>query len=179
MLQFKTAPLIETDRLIIRIVSIDDAKDFYDFCKDPKVCTYLTFNPYKSVFYTKHILNNMINAYIHGTDANFSIIYKENNKVIGSISLHFFENINTGDVGYLLNSSYWNKGIMSEALNAFVNIAFNYYKLDTLTASYIVQNKTSEKLLNKVGFKMYEYVEDGIIKNNKRYDLVKMVLENN
>ena len=35
MFQYKTAPVIETARLIIRIVSISDAKDFYEFCKDP------------------------------------------------------------------------------------------------------------------------------------------------
>ena len=179
MLQYKTAPVIETDRLIIRIVSISDAKDFFEFCKDPKVCTYLTFNPYKSVFYTKHIINNMINAYIHGTDANFSIIYKKENKVIGSISLHFFENENIGDVGYLLNSSYWNKGIMSEALGAFIKMSFDYYNFDALTASYISDNIASSKLLNKFNFKMTDYIENGLIKNTKNYDLVKMILENN
>lgn len=173
MLQYKTAPVIETDRLIIRIVSISDAKDFFEFCKDPKVCTYLTFNPYKSVFYTKHIINNMINAYIQGTDANFSIIYKKENKVIGSISLHFFENENVGDVGYLLNSSYWNKGIMSEALDAFIKMAFSYYNFDALTASYISENLASERLLKKFNFSVIEYVKDGITKNNRKYDLVK------
>lgn len=173
MLQYKVAPVIHTDRLLIRIVSEDDAKDFYEFCKDPKVCTYLTFNPYKNVFYTKRILNNMVNAYIHGSDANFSIVYKENNKVIGSISLHFLENENVGDVGYLLNSSYWNKGIMDEALKAFIEVAFSYYNLDYLTASFIKENIASERLLLKNGFKINEYIKNGLIKNNKYYDLIK------
>ena len=59
MFQYKVAPRIQTDRLIIRVVSSEDANDFFEFCKDPLVCTYLTFNPYKSLSHTKFILENI------------------------------------------------------------------------------------------------------------------------
>ena len=136
MLQFKSAPKITTDRLLIRIVSEEDAKDFYEFCSDPLVCEYLTFNPYKSLFHTKTIINNMINAYIHGTDVNFSVVLKDTLKVIGSVSLNFKSKENFTEIGYLFNSSYWNKGYAYEAVEAVIKVAFEYYNVELIIEPY-------------------------------------------
>ena len=173
MFQYKTAPKIETDHLIIRVVNEDDAKDFFEFCSDSKVCEFLTFNSYKSLSQTKRIINNMINAYIHGSDVNFSIVLKSTQKVIGSISLNFKKETNEAEVGYLLNSSYWNNGFASEALKSVITIAFDYYNVDVLLASYVKDNVASEKLLKKNNFKIYTVIENGFCKNNKYYDLIK------
>ena len=170
------APTINTDRLLIRLVSIYDYKDYYTFCSNPKVCEYLTFNPYSNVLQAKKAVENMIRSYLIGSDVNFSIINKENNQVIGSISLTFSKHTNSADVGYILDEDYWNQKIMSEALTAIINIAFNYYQLDYLTASYIKENRSSEALLRKCRFNIYDVIEGGFIKNNKKYDLVKCVL---
>ena len=173
MFQYKVAPLIQTDRLTIRIVSSDDSKDFYEFCSDPIVCTYLTFNPYKTLSHTKTVINNMLNAYIHGSDVNFSVILKDNNKVIGSVSLNFKEFENIAELGYLFNSSYWNKGYANEAVCALLKVAFDYYNVDVVIASYIKDNHSSASLLSKNGFVIDEIIKNGFIKNNKEYDLVK------
>ena len=170
------APTINTNRLLIRLVSIYDYKDYYAFCSNPKVCEYLTFNPYNNVFQAKKAIDNMIRSYLIGSDVNFSIVDKRNNKVIGSISLTFSKHTNSADVGYILDEDYWNQKIMSEALNEVINVAFNYYKLDYLTASYIKENKPSEAILRKFKFNIYDVVDGGFIKNNKKYDLVKSLL---
>ena len=170
------APTINTNRLLIRLVSIYDYKDYYKFCSNSKVCEYLTFNPYNNVCQSKRAIENMIRSYLIGSDVNFSIVNKENNKVIGSISLTFSKHTNSADVGYILDEDYWNQKIMSEALNEIINIAFNYYKLDYLTASYIKENMASDAILRKFRFNIYDVVKNGFIKNNNKYDLVKCVL---
>ena len=62
---------------------------------------------------------------------------------------------------------------MGEALDAFIKVAFNYYELDALTASYIYDNKASEKLLKKFNFEITDFIENVITKNNRKFDLVK------
>ncbi len=172
---YKSAPTIETNRLFIRVVSSEDYKDYYRFCSNKNVCKYLTFNPYTNIFQAKKAINNMIRAYLANTDVNFSIIYKQENKVIGSISLSF-KNDNIGEIGYILDESYWNNKIMDEALKALIKVCNYHYCLDALVASYIKENIASEKLLFRNNFKIYENLNYGLIKNNKPYDLVKVVL---
>lgn len=179
MLQFKSAPKITTDRLLIRIVSEEDAKDFYEFCSDPLVCEYLTFNPYKSLFHTKTIINNMINAYIHGTDVNFSVVLKDTLKVIGSVSLNFKSKENFTEIGYLFNRSYWNKGYAYEAVEAVIKVAFEYYNVEFVVANYINENLLSGKLLKKLNFIEYVGSQNKFIKNNHYYDLVSVILHKN
>ena len=170
------APKIQTNRLLIRPVSIYDANDYYNFCSDQRVCKYLTFNPYTSIFQAKRAIENMIRASLIGSDVNYSIIYRNENKIIGSISLTFNKYENSADVGYILSYDYWNQHFMSEALKEVIDISFNYYNLDFLTASYISENTSSEALLKKFNFKVIEKIEGGFIKNNIKYDLIKCVL---
>lgn len=170
------APTITTNRLFIRFVSIYDYKDYFTFCSNHKVCEYLTFNPYNNVTQAKRAIENMIRASLIGSDANFSIIDRLTNKVIGSISLTFSNTSNSADVGYILDEAYWKKGIMSEALKEIINVAFTYYNLDYLTASYLKDNKASEALLNKFNFQIYDVINNGFIKNNLKHDLIKCVL---
>ena len=65
---------------------------------------------------------------------------------------------------------------MSEALKEIINVAFTYYNLDYLTASYLKDNKASEALLNKFNFQIYDVINNGFIKNNLKHDLIKCVL---
>ena len=171
----KSALTIKTDRLFIRVVDRNDYNDYYKFCSNPNVCKYLTFNPYKNIFQAKRAIDNMIRAYIQGSDVNFSIIYSNENKVIGSISIAFKSN-NIGEIGYILDESYWNNKIMDEALKAVIRVCKEYYSLNALTASYIIENIASEKLLFRNGFNIYETTKCGLIKNDRCYDLNKVVL---
>ena len=175
MFNKKSAPTILTNRLFIRVVDRADYKDYFRFCSKPNVCKYLTFNPYSNTLQAKRAIDNMIRAYIVGSDVNFSIILSEKKEVIGSISISFKRN-NVGEIGYILDDFYWNNKIMDEALKGIIKICNEYYNLDCLVASYISENLASKKLLERNGFKLYETLPCGLIKNNIAYDLSKVIL---
>ncbi|MCI5745235.1 MAG: GNAT family N-acetyltransferase [Erysipelotrichaceae bacterium] len=170
------APVINTDRLFIRLVDINDYQAYFNFCSKAEVCQFLSFNPYSNVNQAKIAINNMIRAYLADSDVNFSIVLKKTNDVIGSISLSF-KNDNSGEVGYLLDSTYWNNKIMDEALKAIIEISFNYYQLNYLCASFISENVASEKLLLNNGFKIIKVEPTLFKKNNKVYNLVYCIKE--
>ena len=171
MKKYLTAPTINTNRLFIRIVDLSDSYDYFHFCSSANVCKYLTFNPYKTLSQAKNAINNMIRAYLQGTDVNFSIIYNENKRVIGSISLTF--NIDcSATIGYILNEEYWNLGIMKEAIDAMCNVAFKYYEVDFIKARYISSNIASEKVLLANGFVKVGVITNGFLKNGVYYDLI-------
>ena len=171
MKNYLTAPTIQTNRLTIRIVDLVDSSDYFEFCSNANVCKYLSFNPYKSLSQAKNAINNMIRAYLQGTDVNFSIIYRDLKKVIGSISLTFNKD-NSATIGYILNDLYWNQGIMKEAIEAICKIAFDYYEVKFLKAKFISENIASEKVLYANGFKEVEVLKNGFIKNGFYYYLI-------
>lgn len=55
-------------------------------------------------------------------------------------------------IGYRLNKEFWNKGICTEATSLIVNYLFNQTEITTISASNMVDNPTSGRILEKNGF---------------------------
>ncbi len=170
------APKILTNRLLIRLVEFNDFYDYFLMCSDIDVCRYLTFNPYDNDRQAQIAINNMLNAYMNGTDTNFTIILKETNQIIGSISLTFHKENNSAEIGYILNKNFWHNGYMDEALKAIIKTSFEYYHLDFIIANYIDENVSSAKLLDKNGFVIYDHLNKAFMKNHIAYNITKTIL---
>jgi len=153
MLNYHTCKKIETNRLIIRVVIEDDCDSFFAFCKDKEVTKYLSFEPYKDVKETKKVIENMLYAYIHGNDVNYSIILKDNLSVIGSVSLSFFEDKDDVELGYIFNRQYWGNGYAKEAINAILEYTKDHIKRNKVVASCMKENIRSSNLLEALDFK--------------------------
>lgn len=146
------APSFSSKRFIIRMIDSCDAKDLYEICSNKEVTKYLTFEPYQSYRDAKRVIVNMIRSYYQAESINFSIVEKISLKMIGSISLTFHKQENCAEVGYLLNQKFWNQHVMSEVLQSFLDVCFQYYKLDYITARTTHDNLASERVLLKTGF---------------------------
>jgi RimJ/RimL family protein N-acetyltransferase len=121
--------LLDTPRLLLRHVTIDDAAAFFAYASDDEVGRNAGWRPHESIEETKNIINN----YFLGKDLAFGIILKESGKFIGTIGLT--QNplrIIKGslELGYSLNKDYWNQGIMTEAVNAIIDYGFNAANLE-------------------------------------------------
>ena len=74
----------------------------------------------------------------------FAIVYKQNNKVIGSLGLHNswankeaeYEHLKVKEIGYVLSKAYWGNGLMPEAVNAVIKYCFEKCGLEALTVSH-------------------------------------------
>lgn len=94
----------------------------------------------------------------------FAIVYKENNKVIGSIGVEFYSaedklseffDYKGRSIGYVLSKDYWGKGLMPEAVKAVINYLFDVLDYDFLLCSYFDFNHQSKRVQEKCGFKPY------------------------
>jgi len=101
-----------------------------------------------------------------GEGINWGVSLKDNNKLLGNICLWKIQIENCrAEVGYLLDTSVWRKGIMNEALQAVVNYGFNTMGLHSIEAIINPDNIGSAKLLEKNGF-----VQEAYFKENYYYD---------
>ncbi|MBR2336540.1 MAG: GNAT family N-acetyltransferase [Clostridia bacterium] len=151
--------VIETERLILRPFVNSDLDDFYEYAKVEGVGEMAGWHHHESIEKSQEILNRFILE-----DKTFAIVYKQNNKVIGSLGVEMygmeealteFCNYYGREIGYVLAKDYWGKGIMPEAVKAVIDYLFNELNLDFLTCGYYDFNTQSKRVQEKCGFKPY------------------------
>lgn len=177
----------ETDRLILKILSPNEADQALKYYTDNK--DFLApFEPVRdSIFYTLAeqealLREDMINAQ-KGQSVRFWIYLKDDkilNRPIGNLA---FSNIVRGVflnafVGYKLDGQYLNKGYMTEALKKGVAIMFTEFGLHRLEANIMPRNIASLSVAKKAGF-----YEEGLAKKYLRIngvweDHIHMVMRN-
>lgn len=144
--------LIETDRLLLRKFSIDDADEmFINWANDSEVTKYMTWNPHESVKVTEAIINKWVEEYGNPNTYRFAIAFKKEKKLIGSIDVVDYIDGNP-EIGYCLSKAYWNQGIMSEALKEFIKHLFKR-GFTTLLIEADERNIGSNRVIEKCGFK--------------------------
>ena len=157
---FKIGELvIETERLILRPFQQSDLRDFNEYASVPGVGELAGWKQHETIEKTQEILDLFIQE-----DKTFAIVFKKNNKVIGSLGvekygleekLTEFTSYYGREIGYVLSKDYWGKGIMTEAVGAVINHLFNDLNLDFLTCGYYDFNNQSKRVQEKCGFKPY------------------------
>ena len=149
---FKNIPTLKTDRLILRKIECRDLSDVYEYTSDPLVPQYLMWYPHKTREYTKSYLQYIKKLYKKGKFYDWGIEFE--GKLIGTVG---FSSIsvknNSAEIGYVLNSKFWNKGIATEAVNEILKFAFSILDIQRVEAIFLPENEKSRKVLIKCGMK--------------------------
>ena len=158
---------IETNRLILRPFTAEDAGDMYrNWASDPEVTRFLTWPAHKSEEITRMLLEDWVSRYGDGGFFQWAIEWKETGQVIGSIGVvSLQEETEAADLGYCLGRAYWGQGIMPEALRSVIDYLFDTAGLNRITAGHDVKNPNSGRVMDKAGMKT-EGVLRGAGRNN-------------
>ena len=161
---------LETERLILRPFSIDDAEAmFYGWANDPEVTKYVTWNPHENIEVTKILLNSWVEQYEKPERLNFAITLKENNELIGGIDVVGYLGGPGGTpiIGYVLSKKYWNRGIITEACKRVLEYLFSLGYKEVRIDAY-VENIASNRVIQKCGGVFLNSEEEDIpLKNTK------------
>lgn len=166
-----TKPL-ETERLILRKFTIDDAKEMYEnWASDTNVTKYVSFSPHKDVNETKNIISMWISEY-EDNSFNWIVELKENHQAIGSISvIEKSKTHNNCEVGYVYGSKFWGNGYATEALHKVLEYLLMDCEFHLVEAKHYESNPASGKVMEKAGM-----IKDGVLrerrlkKNSVEYD---------
>jgi RimJ/RimL family protein N-acetyltransferase len=123
-------PIIETERLALREMTIDDLQAMRDIVCDEQ--TMYAWNGAWSDAENLEGLQKQIRAYREDGFGRWAVELKETKSVIGICGLMWCD-VDTGrllEIGYIFNRAYWNKGYAAEAAIACKNFAFNILKHD-------------------------------------------------
>lgn len=94
-----------------------------------------------------------------------------NNQLIGMIGFHGIDWTNKKtSIGYWLSEGYQGKGIVTEAVKAFIDIAFNEYKLNRIEIMCGVKNEKSKRIPERLGFTLEGTIRDAEYLYNHFHD---------
>ena len=150
---------IETERLILRKFTLDDAEAAFEMNNDPEVMKYIPGEISKSVEDVReNIRKNTIEDYEKYGFGRSAIILKETNEFIGFTGLKNDLDIGGVDLGYRLIRRFWGKGYATESARPFIKIAFEDLAVKTLWGGAMAENLASISILKKMGMS-YRHTE--------------------
>ena len=159
-------PVIDLGDYILREKTMGDLEDFHNYYTDPIVNQYIVSDIPSNIVESKEEIRYWINTYYRGDGIYFAIARKDNNRLVGSIGITGMnKQHNRAEVSYDLAKEYWNKGIMTKALNAVAEYAFKTMHINRLEAFALKENIASRILLKKCNFNL-----EGELRQHRRHN---------
>ena len=153
MLKHCGTKLLETDRLILRRFTIEDAEAMYkNWASDDEVTKFLTWPTHGSADISRMVVTDWVNSYEKDNFYNWAIELKEIGEIIGNISsVGGSDAVGRIHMGYCIGASWWGKGIVSEALECVMKFFFEEVEANRIDARHDVNNPASGKVMKKCG----------------------------
>ena len=149
--QAPAARRIETARLILGPVTLDDAPAVFQWAGDPEVNRYMSYPLHKSVDETRAWISSIT------PDAlEFGFYRKDNGQLIGTGGV----GKNTDGVhelGYNLRRDAWGRGYATEAAQAMLAWAYHSLGVRDFVLGHAILNRASGNVARKCGFQLVRY----------------------
>ena len=153
MINHKGTVVLETDRLILRRFTHEDAQAMFDhWASDSEVTKYLTWPTHGNVDITYTVIEDWISRYSELGFYQWAIELKESRILVGSISVvHYNDKVAKMEIGYCIGKKWWNRGITSEALAAVINFLLEEVGAQRVEACHDPRNPNSGAVMRKCG----------------------------
>ena len=144
---------LETERLILKNISMDDREFVFSHFSDSEVNKYL--------FDTETVTDmqgadEIVEFYLKPEPRSWHrwvIIRKDDGMKMGTCGVHLWDQKeHKVEVGYDLSKEFWGKGYMQEAMKEVISFATDKMKVKEITACIYVDNERSMNLAENLGF---------------------------
>ncbi len=141
-------PTLETERIILRPLSADDAEAVLEWAGDERVNTYLPYSLHRSPDDSRLRLESLAKA---ENEYQWGSVRKSDNKLIGSGVMHFHPDTGEWSFGYNIRYDYWNKGYTTEMTRGMIRSISEKYTPELITAECAAENIASVRVMEKCG----------------------------
>ncbi|MDQ6757995.1 MAG: GNAT family N-acetyltransferase [Bacteroidota bacterium] len=160
-------PILETDRLVLRQISIDDAEDILRLRSNDEAIKYIHKPKLTSIDDAIELIKIMNSP----DRIQWGIALKNENKIIGTIGYHrIIKEHYRAEIGYMLHPQYWNNGLMNESIKKIIDFGFDEMKLHSIEAIINPENNISRKILQKFNFINEAYFKENFFFEGKFFD---------
>lgn len=161
---FNPIPVLETERLIIREIQLEDVDDLFDIFSDIHVTNPTTWEVHDTKEDTlQQFIHVVTKRHKEGMSVDWAIVLKETNKVIGNCAfIDWSDRHSRAEIGYVINKAYWGKGFATEIVQELVRFGFDVIGLNRIEGGCDLDNYGSEKVMLKIGMQ-----HEGTLRKNE------------
>ena len=153
---------LETERLVLRVRTVADAVDIFDYASRPEVSYPAGFPPVKTledeIYYLEHILPERNQK--DNLPAGYGIVVKGTETIIGSVDFNHRHEDDVLELGYILHPDYWGRGYVPEAARALIELGFKNLGLHKIELTCFGYNVQSQRVAEKLGFTLEVRIRD-------------------
>lgn len=151
----KPFPEITTPRLSLTAISAGHAAQLHEIWTDPQVLEHLVLEPFTEIAQTREMMCLLQDLFPSGEGIRWAIVLHPEEKILGTCGFHNWKKEHArAELGYELDSRYWRKGLMTEAVSSALDYGFREMGLDRVEAFVTVGNQRSLAFLEKAGFSL-------------------------
>jgi ribosomal-protein-alanine N-acetyltransferase len=153
--------ILETERLVLRPLSMDDLDVYAAIYADPEVTRYLGRGLTMSRVETEAQLGRLIELEERHGFGLRSVVRKEDERLVGRCGLHkwLLDEVEETEVGWVLGREFWGRGYATEAATAVRDHALRELGHTRLIALIKHENTASQNVARKLGMRFEREVE--------------------
>ncbi|GCE21796.1 GNAT family N-acetyltransferase [Dictyobacter kobayashii] len=154
----------ETERLLLRPLTLDDLGALYQLYREPMLMQYVTGQPRSYEKTRERLLSHLMDFDRHGF-GYYATILKATGEMIGRCGIQPMPKDTglEGALAWMFSSAYWNQGLATEFARAMIPYGFTHFPLDRIYAQADIRNPASIRVMQKVGLHMIncdeQYIE--------------------
>ncbi len=167
-------------RILLREMEERDFVDVHKYASQEKVCQYQPWGPnteQETVEFVKEVLEDAKKE--PRSRFTYAVILQESGEMIGAGELTIQDETNrVGEIGYILNPTYWGLGLATEAAKRLIEYGMNELKLHRIYATCDPRNTASSRVLEKVGMRKEGQIREHLLmKDGWRDSFLYSILE--
>ena len=145
--------VLESPRLQLRPLRLDDAEPITALLQDPTIARWTNSIPWPYSIDDAHAyLSTRAEADAHGESFIWAVVEKESDALAGTIGLHDVDlKSGRGELGYWIGEPFRNKGYTSEAARRVLSWAFEIAGFYRIQATYFPGNDASAGVMRNIG----------------------------
>ncbi len=169
----KERPTIETERLVLRPFTLDDAGEVQRLAGDKAIAATTLRLPHP---YEDGVAEEWIGTHQEKFEkdelVNLAIAHRRDGHLIGAIGLTVNRDFENAELGYWIGKEFWRQGYCTEAARAVVGYGFEQMGLHKIHANHFKGNPASGSVMRKVGMSAEGVLREHVKKWDRFVDIV-------
>lgn len=172
---FPNGYILTTSRLSLHPPCVGDMNGLWPHVTNPLLTTFLAWEPHQSQNETHMMISSLVASQQIGK--GFHWVIRHCDEVIGLISLidvrrtHRSWTWNRAELSYWIDPGNQGQGYATEAAIAVMSLGFELLNLHKIVVFHAIDNLSSGKVVQKLGFRLVGEEHDAFCKNGRWHNL--------